>query len=247
MYVMSDAFSIREVEGWPLGFTCEGEPRIRDLDLGERLGFDRPRDVRKLVARMVDAGKLNDVDQRATVARGEGAVAAQPVTEYWLTEAQALKVAARSETDIADALLDEMIHVFMLARRGELPASAPEYASARAALPDLAARAVSEGDWSLVRDLAGILAGPAPKGQLRLFPDAGAEEHRQALEDSRRERILAAVAAHPGLRTADAVVRQARVRRSAGCRLLLAMVGRGELARTSEGYVVPTQAGQVMQ
>jgi hypothetical protein len=40
--------------------------------------------------------------------------------EYWLTRNQALKVAARSETPPADALLDEMIRVFELAIDGKL-------------------------------------------------------------------------------------------------------------------------------
>jgi hypothetical protein len=40
---------------------------------------------------------------------------------YHLTEAQALKVAAKSETEPADKLLDEIIRVFLLAKEGKLP------------------------------------------------------------------------------------------------------------------------------
>ena len=117
-----------EVEGWPLA-RAEGSvvPLIRDLDLAERLGYERPRDIRKLIKRMVDDGKIAGVSMRATVARIQlrpGVERDQTVDEFWLTEAQALKVAARSETEPADALLDEMIRVFMLARRGQLPAMA---------------------------------------------------------------------------------------------------------------------------
>jgi hypothetical protein len=114
------ALTIREVEGWPLGFDIDDEPRIRDLDLADRLGYERPRKIRDLIARLILDEKLNDIHQRPTVGRWPGQVAAQPVTEYWLTEAQALKVAAKSETEPADALLDEMIRVFLLARRGQL-------------------------------------------------------------------------------------------------------------------------------
>ena len=39
------------------------------------------------------------------------------VNEYWLTEAQLLKVVARSETAIAETILDEMIQVYMAVRR----------------------------------------------------------------------------------------------------------------------------------
>jgi hypothetical protein len=40
--------------------------------------------------------------------------------ESWLTEAQLLKLCARSETPIADAILDDLVHVYMLVRRGLL-------------------------------------------------------------------------------------------------------------------------------
>lgn len=99
------------------------EPRIRDIELGERLGFDRPRDIRKLVERLLSDGKLNDSSVRATVARTHIGVAERNVTEYWLSEAAVLKVVAKSETKVADALLDEMIRVYMLARRGLLSAT----------------------------------------------------------------------------------------------------------------------------
>jgi hypothetical protein len=46
----------------------------------------------------------------------------QLVNEYWLTEAQALKVSAKSETAIADQILDEVIRVFIAVRRGQLAA-----------------------------------------------------------------------------------------------------------------------------
>jgi hypothetical protein len=44
-------------------------------------------------------------------------------TTYWLTEVQALKVIAKSETATADAILDEVIAVFVAWRRGELAAT----------------------------------------------------------------------------------------------------------------------------
>jgi hypothetical protein len=110
---------VREVEGWALGFAENDiEPRIRDEELGRRLGFKSPRDVRKIIERMVDAQKLSAVRVCATASQTSGG---RPGREFWLTEAQALKVAAKSETEPADAILDEMIHVFMLARRGQLP------------------------------------------------------------------------------------------------------------------------------
>lgn len=97
------------------------EPTVRDLDAAERLGFKRPRDVRKLIERIWPQDKRPI--HRATVARRNvrgGGVQEYTVDEYWLTEAQLLKVIARSKTDIAEAILDEMIAVYMAARRGLL-------------------------------------------------------------------------------------------------------------------------------
>lgn len=97
------------------------EPRMRDLDLAERLGYERPRDIRKLIKDLCTAGKLSDISIRDEQARVFGQ---RPAREYWLTEAQALKVVAKSETAAADALLDEVIAVFIMARRGLLPTAA---------------------------------------------------------------------------------------------------------------------------
>jgi len=116
-----DAHRLVRVGAWELTVWVgrgDEEPRIRDLDLGERLGYANPIDIRKLIRRLEDEKKLKDLVVFATVAKTSGG---RPGREYWLTEAQALKVVAKSETSIADALLDEVIRVYMLARRGLLP------------------------------------------------------------------------------------------------------------------------------
>jgi hypothetical protein len=123
-----EARSIIEVSGWTLvAWTGrnEEEPRVRDIDLAERLGYERPRVIRELIERLIESGKLNDSDVRRTVRRTLVGVAERDVEELWLTEAQALKVVAKSETAKADAMLDEMILVYRLARRGLLPQQAP--------------------------------------------------------------------------------------------------------------------------
>lgn len=109
------------VETWPLSFWSDDEePRVLDLDLADRLGYSRPRDIRKLVERMIKRRQLTDV--RATVARSSMPNGgAREDNAYHLTETQALKVAAKSETEPADKLLDEIIRVFMLAKEGKLP------------------------------------------------------------------------------------------------------------------------------
>lgn len=116
------------IEGWALatGGFVDDEPRVRDIDLAERLEYERPRDVRRLIVSLERAGKLNNIAHRDVAERAEWQVATRPVTEFWLTEAQALKVVAKSETAKADALLDEVIRVFVLARRGQLQGAAPD-------------------------------------------------------------------------------------------------------------------------
>lgn len=141
---------LAQIEGRSMGevflariFREEEEPRVRDLELAERLGYDRPRDVRKLIARMIEEGKFASCHVRDTVSRTwhdgsvlvrrsaeavampRGGEREQEVAEYWLTEAQALKVIAKSETKRADQILDEVIRVFILARRGLLPVDSP--------------------------------------------------------------------------------------------------------------------------
>jgi hypothetical protein len=90
------------------------EVRIRDLDLAVKLGYARPRTIRELIARLIEEGRLSDVFRRRTVghrkmsgknADGTPRFVEVETDEYHLTREQALKVAARSETDVADALL----------------------------------------------------------------------------------------------------------------------------------------------
>ena len=100
---------------WPLWKqTNQGEPLAKDLDVAEWLQYDRPRDIRKLIERMIADGRLGEV-VRDTVARTSRAGGA-PARAYYLTEAQALKVAAKSETEVTDQVLDTLIAVFLAAR-----------------------------------------------------------------------------------------------------------------------------------
>lgn len=118
---------LRNVEGWTLASAGDDEPLVRDEDLAERLGYERPRDIRKIIERHREAGNLNDSDIRATVAQNNDPLGrGRPGTEFWLTEAAALFIASKSETPAAVAITREMIRVFMAYRRGLLvPAAAP--------------------------------------------------------------------------------------------------------------------------
>ena len=108
------------IEDWELDCSqSDGEPRARDIDLAERLGYGRPRDIRKLIDRLLIEQKLNDSDVRATVAQ-TSKKGGRPSTEYWLTEEQALYVVAKSETKEAHEQLLFVLRVFRLARKGLL-------------------------------------------------------------------------------------------------------------------------------
>lgn len=109
--------NIVKIENWSLAIE-NNEPRVRDLDLAERLGYAQPRDIRKLVKTYQKSGDLSQDDVRAVVARTRVGIAERNVTEFWLSEAAALFIVTKSETKNAIALTKEMIRVFMLVRRG---------------------------------------------------------------------------------------------------------------------------------
>lgn len=88
---MSKALT-RIIDGWSV--TMDGdEPRVLDEELGIRLGFARPRGIRKLIKRMMKQGALSESDVRTTrTAGGQG----RPGAKYHLTAGAAQLVSARS-------------------------------------------------------------------------------------------------------------------------------------------------------
>ena len=96
----------------------DGEPRTRDLDLADRLGFGRPRDIRKLIERNLP--EIESFGVCATVAQNHNGGRGRPATEYWLSEEQALLVAALSDADRAAAVRHMLIKVFVAWRRGQI-------------------------------------------------------------------------------------------------------------------------------
>jgi len=106
---------------WPLWVAADSEPFIKDLDWGRFLGFRQPRMIRKLIKRLADEGRLGQVicDTTSQNPASDGTGRGRPGGTFYLTEGQALKVAARSETPAADTVLDQMIAVFLKARLGQ--------------------------------------------------------------------------------------------------------------------------------
>jgi hypothetical protein len=96
----------------------DGEPCARDTDIGERLGFERPRDIRKLIER--NLAEIEAFGVCATVARTSDERGGRPATEYWLTEEQALLVASKSDAPNAAQVRHMLIKVFVAWRRGHL-------------------------------------------------------------------------------------------------------------------------------
>jgi hypothetical protein len=99
----------------------DGEPRVHDLMLAERLAFERPRKIRELIERNMAA-----LERHGTVCPmvGQTPGGGRPSTEYWLNEAQALLICTKSETAVAEEVTSEVIRVFIAWRQGTLmPAS----------------------------------------------------------------------------------------------------------------------------
>lgn len=92
---------VLQVDGFPMHREADGSFRIRDIDLAERLGYDEPRAIRKLISRMVERGELPDVHVRDTVSRTSmprGGERVETVSEYWLDRIEVFVVIAKSET-----------------------------------------------------------------------------------------------------------------------------------------------------
>ena len=85
----------------------QGEPRIHDLLLAERLGFSQPRDIRKLIKR--NTTKLLKFGGCATVAR---VVKGNETSEYYLNQKQSIWVCMKSETEQAFDVQVEIVRVF---------------------------------------------------------------------------------------------------------------------------------------
>lgn len=118
----------------------DGEPRIRDIDLAQRLGFAEDRAIRKIITRNLhelrshgtlgetetgSAGIWDAASQNAS--EGISATAAEnrgrgrPGKEYWLNEGQALVICALSRTPQASLVRKALIECFLAYRRGQLP------------------------------------------------------------------------------------------------------------------------------
>lgn len=96
----------------------DGEPRIFDLTLAERLGFEQPRMIRKLIKRNLT--KLQRFGVCDTVSQTSGYLGGRPASEFYLNQKQAVWVCMKSETDIAFDVQAEIVRVFDAYLNGDL-------------------------------------------------------------------------------------------------------------------------------
>ena len=120
----------------------DGEPRILDLMVAERLGFTRPRAVRQLIER-----SKTELESYGFIATRCGAYRNRQFTEYWLNEAQALLVCVLSRTEEAAKVRRSLIAVFTAWRRGQLASS-----ERSADLTRAQRRAINSQAWALTRE-----------------------------------------------------------------------------------------------
>ena len=97
--------------------STDGEFRIRDIDLAERLGYDQPRTIRRLIKSMVDTGELAGIQCRSVTdrqpvgpkGRGERTFT---VDEYWLDRIESLLIVMRSDAPNAIPMRRVIADVF---------------------------------------------------------------------------------------------------------------------------------------
>ena len=107
-----------------------GEPRVRDIDLAEMLGFERPRNIRNLIRRhMPELLRYGGISLQLE-AKPPGQPG-RPEEFYELNEQQALLVCMFARTERAEEVREHIIRVYTAWRRGQAPAAPGQ------AIPDI--------------------------------------------------------------------------------------------------------------
>lgn len=160
-----------------------GEPRVHDLLLAEKLGFDQPRDIRKLIKR--NEAKLLRFGVCATVAQTSGDLGGRPATEFYLNQKQAIFICMKSETEKAFDVQADIVRVFDAYMNSVAPVSASMPMMRDLKIRDLAycvrVFSLSRDLWSkqmmlyAIKRLCGELSLPMPPAHLLGKP---AEQHQ---------------------------------------------------------------------
>lgn len=109
--------------------SINGEPRVYDLDLAERLGFAEPRMIRNLIKRNHD--KLLKFGVCYAAEQTSGEQGGRPSVAYYPNQKQAVWLCMKSETERAFDVQVEIVRVFDAYLNGDLkPAMPQSYAEA---------------------------------------------------------------------------------------------------------------------
>jgi hypothetical protein len=100
----------------------DDEPRVQDVRLAERLGYNRPRAIRQLIENQgAELDRYGAMHRGTVIPQGGGT----PYVEYRLNEGQALLICMRSDAPHAADVRAELIAVFQAWRRGKLAPAQP--------------------------------------------------------------------------------------------------------------------------
>lgn len=119
------------VAGWALMPPSNDvdEPRIRDVDLADRLGIKQLRNIRHTINSLIERGEIAGVLHGTEIVRYElrpGNWQERELTVYWLTEKQALRVCMTSKGARAAEVKTLLENVFVAYRTGQLVPAAPQ-------------------------------------------------------------------------------------------------------------------------
>jgi hypothetical protein len=89
-----------------------GEWRVRDVELGQWLGYSRPVQIRELIERLSKTGFFADSGVIRT-ARKTSEAGGRPGNEFWLDEESAYLVTARSETAKGKDFMRRLVRMFL--------------------------------------------------------------------------------------------------------------------------------------
>lgn len=85
-------------------------PRVRDVDLGQKLGLARPSDIRATIKAHIEI--LNGIGVLGRRPQTSGKLGGRPTVEYWLSKEQSLYVASKSETEAGKQTLLMLVKAF---------------------------------------------------------------------------------------------------------------------------------------
>lgn len=180
------AYSTSALSAADLNTTINCEPRIMDLRLAEVLGFDRTRDIRKLIKR--HEAVLKGFAEVCATWRKPSAAGGRPGQTYWLSKKQALFITAKSDTERAALVTVQMVEVFDAVTSGATPpvtVKAYRRARPKPALPAPTTRPKPfESGSDLLRDLACAVMTARVRIQ-----DGEAVDPLRALEDVLKDRL----------------------------------------------------------